>query len=81
MTPCVYSLVSVVSVGGFESVNKLAVLSPWLAAVGVVGCVGTARTVALTVRFNSWSGPARRLLAPLANVVTGQSHNRYYQQA
>ena len=44
MTSCVYSVVSVVSVGGFvESVNKLAVLSPWLAAVGVVGCVGTAR--------------------------------------
>lgn len=34
-------------VGGFiESVNKLSVLAPWLAIIGLVGCLGTVAVVA-----------------------------------
>lgn len=35
------------TVGGFiEPVNKLALLSPWLALIGLVGCIGTLVVVA-----------------------------------
>jgi hypothetical protein len=34
-------------VGGFmEPVNKLVILAPWLAVIGLVGCIGTVAVVA-----------------------------------
>jgi len=36
-----------VAVGGFiESVNKLTALAPWIALIGLAGCIGTAVVVA-----------------------------------
>ena len=36
-----------VSVGGFvEPLNTLAILGPWLAVIGLVGCIGTVAVVA-----------------------------------
>jgi len=49
-----YSLQTAAPVGGLvESVNTVALLSPWLAVIAVVGCIGTAVVVAKKRRA-SW---------------------------